>query len=125
MYLCRSDLCDGLVLIRLMEVLTKKKITGYVKQPRITAHKMVNLDLALRFIADEGIKLIGIGNKKRKQPKKSVCIIFSIFTGSHNIFEGNLGLIMGLVWTLIQKYQIRMTSKLENRIVFSPVHGVK
>ncbi|CAI8056215.1 Filamin-C [Geodia barretti] len=86
----RNDLCDGLVLIRLMEVLTKKKITGYVKQPRITVHKMVNLDLALRFIADEGIKLIGIG--------------------SHNIFEGNLGLIMGLVWTLIQKYQIRMTS---------------
>ena len=37
--------------------------------------------------------------------------MFSIFAGSHNIFEGNLGLIMGLVWTLIQKYQIRMTSK--------------
>lgn len=33
-------------------------------------------------------------------------------TGSHNIYHGNMNLIMGLIWTLIQKYQIRMTSKL-------------
>ena len=61
-----------------MEVLTKKKITGYVKQPRITVHKMVNLDLALRFIADEGIKLIGIGIKKkeRKNRKSIICKMF-------------------------------------------------
>ena len=60
---CRTDLDDGLVLIRLLEGLTRKKISGYVKLPRVTAHKMVNLDLALRFISDENIKLIGIGKK--------------------------------------------------------------
>ena len=32
--------------------------------------------------------------------------------GSHDIFQGNVKLISGVIWTLIQKYQIRMTSKL-------------
>ena len=28
--------------------------------------------------------------------------------GSHNIFDGDRKLILGLVWTLIQKYQLRI-----------------
>ena len=28
--------------------------------------------------------------------------------GSHNVFQGNNKLILGLVWTLIQKYQIKV-----------------
>lgn len=34
------------------------------------------------------------------------CII-----GSQNIYEGNLKLIMGLIWTLIQHYQIMRRSE--------------
>ena len=29
-------------------------------------------------------------------------------SGSHNIFNGDLKLILGLIWTLVQKYQLRM-----------------
>lgn len=31
-----------------------------------------------------------------------------IYTGSHNIFNGEMKLILGLIWTLIQKYQLRI-----------------
>jgi filamin len=85
-----TELSDGLVLISLLEGLTHKRIGGYEKHPKTTAHKMVNLDIVLQFISNEEIKLIGIG--------------------SHNVYHGNINLIMGLIWTLIQKYQIRMTS---------------
>ena len=55
------DLKDGTLLIKLLENLTNKKIRGYEKAPKITAHKMVNLDLAFTHMRNEGIKLIGIG----------------------------------------------------------------
>ena len=71
-----------------MEVLTKKKITGYVKQPRITVHKMVNLDLALRFIADEGIKLIGIGIKKRKKKQREYVKCSQFLQGATIFLKG-------------------------------------
>ena len=60
-FLCSTDFHDGLVLIRLLEALTNKKIVGCERNPRLTAHKMVNLDLVFHFIAEEKIKLIGIG----------------------------------------------------------------
>lgn len=34
-----------------------------------------------------------------------------MYPGSQNVFEGNLKLILGLIWTLIQKYQLRMRGK--------------
>lgn len=33
------------------------------------------------------------------------------FVGSLNIFEGNVKLTLGMIWTLIQKYQLRMKGK--------------
>lgn len=33
------------------------------------------------------------------------------FVGSLNIFEGNVKLTLGMMWTLIQKYQLRMKGK--------------
>lgn len=34
-----------------------------------------------------------------------------ILTGSLNIFEGNVKLTLGMIWTLIKKYQLRMKGK--------------
>ncbi len=55
-----KDLSDGVILIKLLENLTKKKIKGN-KNPKLTAHKMVNLDLVFTFLQKENIKVIGIG----------------------------------------------------------------
>lgn len=56
-----ADLRDGTLLIKLLENLTKKKIRGYAKNPKMAAHKLVNLDLAFNFMKREEVKLIGIG----------------------------------------------------------------
>lgn len=40
--------------------------------------------------------------------------MLSILAGSHNIFNGDLKLILGLIWTLVQKYQLRMIGKLKS-----------
>ena len=55
------DLQDGIVLIRLMEGLTGTKIKGYNKTPKLTAHKMDNLDFVFSFMQGAGIKVVGIG----------------------------------------------------------------
>ena len=41
----------------------------------------------------------------------AIYICLFCITGSQNIYEGNLKLIMGLIWTLIQHYQIMRRSK--------------
>lgn len=55
------DLQDGTVLVRLMEGLTGNKVKGYNRTPRLTAHKMDNLDLVFSFMRSSGIKVVGIG----------------------------------------------------------------
>ncbi len=55
------DLNDGVLLIRLLENLTGKKIKGFVKTPKVNAQRLDNLDIAFAFMQSEGIKLIGIG----------------------------------------------------------------
>jgi hypothetical protein len=59
------DLRDGLLLIKLLENLSKKKVNGFKGQaPRTEAHKMVNLDLAFQFMKTESIKMVGVGEQK-------------------------------------------------------------
>ena len=56
------DLKDGMLLIKLLENLTKKKVKGFTgKVPKTEAHKIVNLDLAFKFMESEKIKLVGVG----------------------------------------------------------------
>ena len=57
------DLQDGILLIKLLENLTKKKVSGFTagKMPKTEAHKLVNLDLAFQFMRTEDIKMIGVG----------------------------------------------------------------
>lgn len=39
-------------------------------------------------------------------------VVDTLPAGGQNVFQGDLKLIMGLVWTLIQKYQLRLRSEL-------------
>nr|BAN41639.1 actin binding protein, putative [Entamoeba invadens] len=82
-----KDLSDGIILISLFEALTKKKVSfKFNKQPKMKIAKLENLEQALKFIVADGIKLVNID--------------------AQNIFEGDLKLILGLLWVLILKYQI-------------------
>jgi filamin len=81
-----TDLSDGLLLINLLEIISDKQLQGYNKKPKIRAQKLENTGLALRFLKQEGIKLVAIGPE--------------------DISDGNLKLILGMIWTIILRYQI-------------------
>lgn len=84
-----SDFTDGIRLLALVEVLSGKKLPRYNARPTMKAQKLNNVDTALRFLTDvEKVKLVNIS--------------------SSDIVEGNLKLILGLMWTLILHYSISM-----------------
>ncbi|KAM7421946.1 hypothetical protein PAMA_010159 [Pampus argenteus] len=83
------DLGDGLRLIALLEVLSHKKMyRKYHPRPNFRQMKLENVSVALEFLDKENIRLVSIDSKA--------------------IVDGNLKLILGLVWTLILHYSISM-----------------
>jgi len=83
-----TDLADGVLLINLLEIISDKTIGKYNKQPKIRTHKLENNMFALDFLKREGIKLVNIANE--------------------DIVDCKLKLILGLIWTIILRYQINI-----------------
>nr|CAH7749585.1 unnamed protein product [Callosobruchus chinensis] len=82
-----QDLCTGVTLCALVEALQGKPIKpSWNKRPVNQHHYLENVTCALKAIEDDGIKLVNIGNV--------------------DIVNGNLKLILGLIWSLIVRYQI-------------------
>lgn len=52
---------DGVSLIKLVEVVSGKKVNKYCRKPRIFSQKLDNIKLALDMLTDDGIKLVNIG----------------------------------------------------------------
>lgn len=50
-----------MVLLRLLEVISGEKITPREKKVKLRVHKISLLNQALGFIAEKGVKLVGIG----------------------------------------------------------------
>jgi actinin alpha len=88
-----TDLSDGLKLIRLLEVLSGDTITGYEKNPGLRIKKVVNVGIALKFVESHGVKLVGIGPEE--------------------VVDGNLKIILGMIWTIILRFQIQDISEEE------------
>ncbi|XP_030622681.1 filamin-C-like isoform X2 [Chanos chanos] len=85
----QRDLSDGLRLIALLEVLSQKKMyRKHHVRPNFRQMKLENVSVALEFLDRERIKLVSIDSKA--------------------IVDGNLKLILGLIWTLILHYSISM-----------------
>ncbi len=57
----QKDLQNGVLLIDLLENLSKKKIPKVVRNPEFTAQKLDNLSMAFKFMLEEKVKLVGIG----------------------------------------------------------------
>jgi len=83
-----TDLKDGTLLIALLEVISSKSVGNYTKKPKLRQHSLENNMIALKFLQTEGIKLVNIGNE--------------------DIVDGKLKLILGLIWTIILRYQINL-----------------
>jgi len=76
---------DGLMLIALVEVLSGEKCQGkYHKVPEKDIHKLENITIAIEFLG----KFIQVN------------------VNSNDILQGNLKVILGLVWRLILTFQV-------------------
>lgn len=81
------DFCDGTALCSLVESLQKRKLKpSWNKRPQNQHHYLENATTALNAIEADHVKLVNIGNV--------------------DIVNGNLKLILGLIWSLIVRYQI-------------------
>uniref|UniRef100_A0A6B2KWL7 Uncharacterized protein n=1 Tax=Arcella intermedia TaxID=1963864 RepID=A0A6B2KWL7_9EUKA len=86
-----KDFGDGVRLIVLLENLTENSIGKYNQKPRMRVHMVENASKALRFVLAQNIKLVGIG--------------------AEDIVDGDVKLILGLVWMLIQHRYTLMNRK--------------
>ncbi|XP_072751172.1 filamin-like isoform X3 [Anoplolepis gracilipes] len=82
------DLSDGLRLVSLIEVLSQKRLPRHNQRPTFRSQKLENVSVALKFLEDEGIRIVNID--------------------SSDIVDCKLKLILGLIWTLILHYSISM-----------------
>ncbi|PNF42559.1 hypothetical protein B7P43_G05429 [Cryptotermes secundus] len=56
-----TDLCDGLRLITLIEVLSGKRLPKHNKRPTFRSQKLENVSVALKFLEDdESIRIVNI-----------------------------------------------------------------
>ena len=56
-----KDFCDGVNLLRLLEIISGEKLPPAEKRGKMRVHKIANVGKALQFIAEKGVKLAGIG----------------------------------------------------------------
>jgi len=81
-----TDLSDGVNLLHLLEVISGDSVGKINATPKMKIHKIENLNKALKFIAEHGVKLASIG--------------------SEEIHDQNVKLTLGLIWTLILRFAI-------------------
>lgn len=86
----QTDFANGIQLINLLEIISSKSLGKYNKKPKLRPHWLENNLAALNFLKAEGIKLVGIG--------------------AEDICDGKIKLILGLIWTIILRYQINVSS---------------
>uniref|UniRef100_A0A4D5R949 Spectrin beta chain n=1 Tax=Scolopendra viridis TaxID=118503 RepID=A0A4D5R949_SCOVI len=81
-----TDLRDGKMLIKLLEVLSGERLPRPTKG-KMRIHCLENVDKALQFLKDQRVHLENMG--------------------SHDIVDGNPRLTLGLIWTIILRFQIQ------------------
>jgi filamin len=83
------DLASGVLLKELLEQISGKPVcTSFNKNPKMRVQQIENVNASLKFLTNEGIKLVGIDGG--------------------NVVDGNLKLILGLIWMIILRFQIQV-----------------
>lgn len=81
-----QDFSSGVKLIQLLGIIGNDSLGRYNPSPRLRIQKVENINTALEFIKHRGIQLHNIG--------------------AEDIIDGNLKLILGLLWILILRFTI-------------------
>ena len=77
---------SGVALCALCQVISGEKVKAPNRRPKMEIHEMENLNKAIKFIGSK-VKLVGIG--------------------ARSVHDGNMTLILGLIWTIILRFQIQ------------------
>lgn len=91
----QKDFEDGVKLIHLLEVISGNTIDkkSYDRNAKMRIKKVINVGVALKFIEASGVRLANIGPEE--------------------IVDGNLKMILGMIWTIILRFQIQDISEEE------------
>lgn len=65
-----KDFCDGLTLLKLLELISGEKLPPAEKKGKMRVHKIANVGKALQFIAEKGVKLAGIGAEGEREQER-------------------------------------------------------
>lgn len=82
-----QDFSDGIRLAQLLQVIAGDKVEKLNHKPTMRIHKIQNTGQCLKFIADKGVKLVGVAPEE--------------------LVDGNLKMVLGMVWTIILRFQIQ------------------
>lgn len=82
----QKDFGDGVLLIQFLEIISGQTLPKYEKKPKIRIQKIGNVSTALDFLKSQKIHLVNIS--------------------AEDLVDENLKLILGLIWTIIQKFAI-------------------
>ncbi|XP_065644241.1 filamin-A isoform X1 [Hydra vulgaris] len=80
---------DGVKLVNLYEIVAKRSLGKYAKNPKFPNQKLENVSLVLKAMQQDGVKLVSID--------------------SDHVVNCNFKMILGLIWQLILRYQISGT----------------
>ena len=83
----QKDLYTGILLHKLLESISGKKLPKVLLNARMRVQYIQNLNVCLDYIARNGVKLVGIS--------------------AEEICDGNLKLILGMIWTIILRFEIQ------------------
>mmetsp|Transcript_4479 Transcript_4479/g.9828 ORF Transcript_4479/g.9828 Transcript_4479/m.9828 type:complete len:225 (+) Transcript_4479:45-719(+) len=81
-----TDLSSGILLSMVLERISEEKVGRINKNPRMDIQKLENLNQCIKFIKEHDIQLVNIG--------------------SSDILKGNEKLILGLLWTIILRFEV-------------------
>lgn len=98
------DLRDGRLLIKLLEILSGERLPRPTRG-KMRIHCLENVDKALLFLQEQHVHLENIG--------------------AHDIVDGNASLTLGLIWTIILRFQIQdiIDDQDLQPSISIPVHG--
>jgi Ca2+-binding EF-hand superfamily protein len=82
-----TDFSDGIRLAQLLQVIAGDNVEKLNKKPTMRIQKIQNTGQCLKFIQDKGVKLVGIAPEE--------------------LVDGNLKMVLGMVWTIILRFQIQ------------------
>lgn len=88
-----KDLQDGVLLIQIYEIITHLKAGRYIQQPRNDIQRLENINLALTLFKEDGVM---------------------VDVGADAVMKGNNKLILGLLWSLIRRYQLGSSMAMSN-----------